>query len=149
MSFDAGWYVDPSAPGRMRWWDGASWTATTAEQPGSLNAVLAPPVAPALPQYGAAAPERWTPLNLLVPAERKMATRALVWGILSIPFFIAFPVPLLALIFGIVGVLRAGRLEREGGVAVGRGRSIAGIVLGGIGAALFVAAQVLMALYVR
>jgi hypothetical protein len=149
MSLDAGWYVDPSAPGRMRWWDGTSWTATTAEQPGSLNAIFPAAVAPATPQYGAAQPERWTAVNLLVPMERAMATRALVWGILSIPFFIAFPVPILALVFGIVGVLRAGRLEREGGVAVGRARSIAGIVLGGIGVVLFVAVQLLMALYVR
>jgi hypothetical protein len=148
MSFDAGWYADPSAPGRLRWWDGVAWTATTA--PTAAPTPVAPTlVAPSLPQYGVAQPERWSPVDLLIPAERTMATRALVWGILSIPLFIAFPVPLMALIFGIIGVVRAGRLERQGGVPVGRARSIAGIVLGGIGAVLFVAVQVMLALYVR
>lgn len=88
-------------------------------------------------------------MDLLVPAERTMATRALVWGILSIPFFIAFPVPLLALVFGIIGVSRANRLQLESGVPVGRGRSIAGIVLGGIGAVLFVVVQLMLALFAR
>lgn len=131
MSTVAGWYADPTAPGRLRWWDGATWTSATAF-PGP------PPAASQLPQYGAAQDEGWSPVNLLVPAERTMATRALVWGILSIPLFIAFPVPLMAIVFGILGLARAQRLERQSGEAVGRGRSIAGIVLGAIGALLLI-----------
>jgi hypothetical protein len=78
-----------------------------------------------------------------------MATRALVWGILSIPFFIIFLPTLLAVIFGIIGVARASRLEREGGVPVGRTRSIAGIVLGGIGVVFFIAVQIALVVFVR
>ncbi|MDX6698715.1 MAG: hypothetical protein QOE65_2112 [Solirubrobacteraceae bacterium] len=36
----AGWYADPQAPGRWRWWDGARWTddVSTPAVPGALTA---------------------------------------------------------------------------------------------------------------
>ncbi|MBO2988867.1 DUF2510 domain-containing protein [Leucobacter tardus] len=40
----AGWYPDPGAPGLMRFWDGAQWTAHTAP--------VVPPAAPAEPAIG-------------------------------------------------------------------------------------------------
>ena len=78
-----------------------------------------------------------------------MATRALVWGILSIPFFIAFPVWALAITFGTVGIARANRLRSAGGVPAGAGRSIAGLVLGCVGAVLNGVALVGVALISR
>jgi hypothetical protein len=138
MTIAAGWYADPSAPGRLRWWDGATWTATTAAAPHVPSAT--PPYDPHYSsQYGARQSEGMSAVDFIVPAERTMATRALVWGILSIPLFVAFPVPLLALVFGFIGLARARRLEREGGEPLGRARSIAGIVLGSVGALMLIA----------
>ena len=33
----AGWYDDPTAPGRQRWWNGSAWTEQTAETGGLLS----------------------------------------------------------------------------------------------------------------
>ena len=144
MSFVAGWYADPARPGNLRWWDGVTWTASMAPAPAPSRAptpappAYAPPAyAPAAqPVYGAVTKERWSPIELVVPAERTMATRALVWGILSVPLFIAFPVWIMAITFGAIGIARANRLRSLGGVPTGRGRSIAGLALGCVGAVL-------------
>jgi predicted PurR-regulated permease PerM len=67
-----------------------------------------------------------------------MATAALVLGILAvITSFTVFGgviLGLLAVIFGVIGLRRANR-----GVALGRGRAIAGIILGLLGIVLAVA----------
>jgi hypothetical protein len=69
-----------------------------------------------------------------------MATAALVLGILalitSITVFGGVLLGLLAIIFGIIGLRRANR-----GLALGRGRAIAGIILGLLG--ILVAAAVI------
>ncbi|GLI27688.1 hypothetical protein ARHIZOSPH14_19300 [Agromyces rhizosphaerae] len=104
----AGWYTEPGT-GRQRWWSGSEW--------GSYQAV----------------PSDWTPPRETV-AGNGFAIAALVlgiWGFLTtwIPFFIGLilgAVPdLLAIIFGILGIVRANRV---GGT--GLGIAIAGLVLG-------------------
>ena len=50
----AGWYPDPTGKPVQRWWDAQSWTAHE-------RAIEAPPVAPALPQAVAAAPQPEVP----------------------------------------------------------------------------------------
>lgn len=94
-----------------------------------LPPYLADPVPEAAPSYFTA-DGPWTPIHLLVPAARAMANRALVWGILSIPLFVAFPAAILAIASGVIGLGRARQLVREGAHPEGRGRSAAGIVLG-------------------
>ena len=164
MSFVEGWYADPGRPGYLRWWDGWAWTTSIAPSSASETAEPAvappgypPPAFPPLgyapptdpPPYAAVTNERWSPIELVIPAERTMATRALVWGILSVPLFIAFPVWMLAITFGAIGIARANRLRAAGGVPVGRGRSIAGLVLGCVGAVLTALVYVALALYSR
>jgi hypothetical protein len=151
MSFVAGWYPDPAQSGAVRWWDGAAWTASTAPSAPAAYAPTYPPAPVHIPQlaYGAVASEPWTPVNLLVPQAHTMATRSLVWGILSVPLFIAFPVWMLAIIYAAIGLARAGRLRAAGGVPVGRGRSIAGLVLGCVGALLNVGLYVALFVYSR
>jgi hypothetical protein len=55
---------------------------------------------------------------------------ALVLGIIGIPAFICFPVPLLAIVFGGVGYNQVNKGGGEGG---GKGMAIAGMILGVIG----------------
>lgn len=133
MSVVAGWYADPAGPGMLRWWDGASWTSTTAPMP-----LVPPQPAPygAAP-YGAApsgvTPDDgpWNAMDLLVPRARTLGTRALVWGIVAIVLPIAFAPAVMALVFGAMGLDRSRRLQASGLPASGRSGSIAGLVLGG------------------
>ncbi|BDZ64143.1 DUF4190 domain-containing protein [Agromyces mangrovi Wang et al. 2018] len=106
----AGWYTEPGT-GRQRWWNGSVW--------GSYQAV----------------PSDWKPPRETVPGNG-FAIAALVlgiWGFLTtwIPLFIGLilgAVPdLLAIIFGILGIVRAHRI---GGA--GLGVAIAGLVLGAL-----------------
>jgi hypothetical protein len=59
-----------------------------------------------------------------------MATAALVLGLLSIILFLTVIVPLLALIFGLVGLRQ---IKRSNGMKTGRGKAITGVVLGLLG----------------
>ncbi|MEL7238977.1 MAG: DUF4190 domain-containing protein [Planctomycetota bacterium] len=63
-------------------------------------------------------------------ANNGFSTAALVLGIVGLPTFCTGIVPLLAIIFGVIGLRQAGA---EGG---GRGLAIAGIVLGTVGVGL-------------
>jgi hypothetical protein len=129
----AGWYQDATNPSQMRWWDGTAWTddryPSVAQPPGSI----APPV-----QGGQAA------------SRNGFSGAALVLGLVSIlggvPFglrwlpagigiFLALctlVVAALAVLFGIMGVVRGTQVKRQTGRPLGRGPAIAGIVLGGV-----------------
>lgn len=61
----AGWYTDPGCASRLRWWDGNTWTANTAERPAATvpRASVGEPTSPA----DVAAPGR--ALRSAVPIE--------------------------------------------------------------------------------
>ena len=159
----AGWYADPAASGSVRYWNGTAWTEHTAPH----NPVPSPvsPVASATAQpagFGSAPyaqpagtetsyrdPAAYAPLQshspypgpqyvVAGPPKNGKATRALVWGIVSL-FINPFALPsVLAIVFGAQSRTTADQMERAGLVDSGRGRATAGLVLGCIGAAFFV-----------
>ncbi|WP_431218516.1 DUF2510 domain-containing protein [Leifsonia xyli] len=141
-----GWYADPSAPDAVRYWDGTRWTEHTAP---------APAAAPAPAPVGAAGypvqpHPTYTPMQshqayapqphyvVAVPPKNGKATRALVWGIISL-FINPFALPsILAIVFGAQARRIADDMDRAGLRDTGRGRATAGLVIGIVGAALFV-----------
>ena len=157
----AGWYTDPTEPDAVRYWDGDAWTKHTAP-------VSAPPppasaaastsgygqptgsAAPAFsPQYGQQEPT-YVPMHtqqmyrpqphyvVAVESKNSKATRALVWGLISL-IINPFGLPsILAIVFGAQGRRIADDMERAGLPNSGRGRATSALVVGIVGAALFV-----------
>ncbi|MGH1548398.1 DUF2510 domain-containing protein [Leifsonia poae] len=124
MTAVPGWYADPSGPGTVRYWDGAAWT----------QHVQPVPVAP-VPTYP---PQSYPYYAPAVPVKNSKATSALVWSLVSLvinPF--ALP-SILAIVFGVQGRRMAEQLEGAGQPNAGRGRATSGLVIGIVGAALFV-----------
>ena len=70
--------------------------------------------------------------NNATPAKNDMAIPALVLGIIGavLPFTVLLP--LSALIFGLLGILKAQKIKDQTGKALGLGLSIAGLVIGAV-----------------
>lgn len=125
----AGWFPDEQNPGILRWWDGYNWTEH--RQPQTAQAWL-----PAGQAIAATDPR----------AKNNLAYSGLVLGlaafIADIAFsllpsaigiaILAFVAAALAIVFGVLGVIRASRLKLSGLRPIGRGAAVTGIVLGGI-----------------
>jgi hypothetical protein len=165
MNPPAGWYADPVTAGIVRYWDGTAWTEHTAPHApippatssplvggnGETAGYSAAPHSSAAGSYGQ--PAGYAPMQsyspyssgsvnphyvVAVPPKNGKATRALVWGIISI-FINPLALPsILAIVFGAQARTTAEQMERARLVDSGRGRAIAGIVLGCVGAAFFV-----------
>ncbi|MDP9028741.1 MAG: DUF4190 domain-containing protein [Actinomycetota bacterium] len=119
VSVAPGWYADPMAPGHARWWSGRDWTHHVQPHPSGA--------------YGVAN-DSWSATNLLVPQQRSLAVRSLVWGIVAVVIDPLLAPSILAIVFGIMALNRGKRLMAQGFTPLGRSRAIAGIVLGSIGA---------------
>ena len=124
----AGWHLE-SGSNRYRWWDGSSWGVYHDQMPaGYVGPVARAPIAPS--------------------ATNGFAVAALVlgiWGFLVtwIPFFIGLVLgglpDLLAVVFGILGIVRANASGGRGFVM-----ALIGLILGGLAfLSLFVGAGTL------
>jgi len=114
-----GWYPDPSIPGVVRWWSGSGWTEHTTA------------AAPAAGELSYSLDDRsgFTAMNLVVPSGRSVATRSLVWGIVSVLLPVLL-ISALAIVFGAIGLHRARVRVRAGYDPDGKRRALAGVVLG-------------------
>lgn len=138
-----GWYPDPSAPARQRYWDGSAWTDYTDENYAEKTGIQAPGTGvgvsswPTTPQ--AATPVAGTPVGQqpwVGPATRTngMAIGSLVTGIISLVICVT-SLPL-GVLLGPVAIglsIRANRVMREDSTQTGKGLATAGLVTGIIG----------------
>ena len=116
-----GWYPEPTT-GRHRWWDGIQWAFFPPEgqEVAAVPARVVVGPTPSNPYAGVAYPTSYQhPTN-------GMATASLVLGLVGLVLCTLFIPSILAVIFGVVGVRRAGQ---PGGV--GKGKAIWGLSLGG------------------
>lgn len=136
-STDPGWYNDPAGRFEFRYHNGSAWTSDVASNGQRYVDPVAPgggpPVPHSLPPGRAAAGDR-----------NGIAVAALVCGIVSVAigwipvlFAIGAVLAVLAIIFGIVGIRRAGSGGRR------RGFAITGLVTGSVGVLVAVAGLML------
>jgi hypothetical protein len=64
MNPQPGWYASPNEPGRLRWWDGARWTHTTAPQSVPGQAPASSSTTPAAAEH-----QRYSPGYAAAPAS--------------------------------------------------------------------------------
>lgn len=114
-----GWYNDPMNPAQVRWWSGQDWTHHVQILPRAARPVN---------------DEQWSAVNLVIPRQKTMAVRALVWGIVAVVIDPLLAPSILAIIYGAMALRRARDFELKGETPLGRRRAIAGIALGSFGA---------------
>lgn len=155
----AGYYPDPEDGSRLRWWDGTRWGAVMPVPAAPSAPVVGPTPRGAdvrAPQWVAAprppAPSEYRPVGVdatplrgrRAHVERDRQTRAanpfgyagLALAIVALLFNL-FAVPsILAVVFGAIGLSRAGQLT--GHRVTGFGVSLAAVILGLVSGALFV-----------
>lgn len=128
----AGWHLEPST-GKYRWWDGANWTVYYEQMPMEAPRTQAQAFA-AQPEADGRPVTARGPVYAPEPNGFAIAAFILgVWGFLTtwIPLFIGLLLgglpDLLAVVFGIIGIVRANQ-------SGGRGMAFAviGVVLGGL-----------------
>ena len=82
--------------------------------------------------------DQWSNQEYEEPPRNTLATVGLTFGVLS--FIIPGVAGLVGLVTSALGLVRSGRFKQEDGVALGRGKSVAGIALSLIGSAASIAA---------
>lgn len=139
----AGWFPDPNGRHEHRYFNGRAWTADVAD---AGNRAIDP--------YGSGPSPVFAPYPpAAAPAGGNgQATAALVCGLVGaliawMPFVVVagFVLAVLAIVFGVQGLRRANRAD----VATGRGKAIAGLVLGAVAIGLSVLGTILSVVVFR
>lgn len=144
----AGWFPDPSAPGRQRYWDGAAWTEYTDENYVEKTGVTAPgtgvgtsswPVTPGSPAEGMPPQPDTGGQPWVSPAPRNsgVAIGSLVSGIISLAACITtLPIGVVAGPIAIVLAVRGRTQIKQDPTLTGSGMATAGMITGILGTIL-------------
>lgn len=132
-----GWYPDPTGRFEHRYHNGSGWTAdVSTDGQRMVDAFGVAPSAtrpvPAAPGGGPPPPPGGSAGNGLATAAMVLGIIGAVFGAMIVFFFLAAPLGILALVFGLIGRSRARTTGR------GRGASITGLVLGPLAVVLSV-----------
>lgn len=125
-SVPGGWYPDPENEGTERYWDGWAWSEQ--RRPAQGYELVAPVVLRAPLQQSPSNPQAVTALSCGASAS--------VFGAIPFTFWIAFPLGIIAIIFGALGRSKAQREPLAGKRSMatwGLGLGVAGLVLGLVG----------------
>lgn len=132
----AGWYPDPTEPGKMRWWDGAAW----GEQRDSVVTPSSPPpMPPAPPTFGVGTvPMGPGPASAYGPGPaystggRGGETNKLaLWSMISSLAF-GFLCGIGYVVGIVLGIVALNQFKRPGNTQTGKGFAVAGIAVGAV-----------------
>lgn len=150
-----GWYPDPDGGGAERWWNGAGWSDTRRAKDGSPVAVSSPvaasplpprpnpyapplpvqPYAPASPYPPTAAPPAYPVATGTSPTTsvNRNAMIGFVFGLIALFFNVLFVLAPLAVVFSVLGIIRARQLKAEGVASNNLVFAVIGLLTGALG----------------
>ncbi|GAA3331277.1 DUF2510 domain-containing protein [Curtobacterium albidum] len=138
----AGWFPDPQDANRLRWWDGHAWGTATHAMPTRTGPVVPVVVAPVGPSFsvqgGALRTGSWAS-GSAAPRIGLTAFVAVVLAVVSVAWNPFGAVSVVAIILGVVGVVRPGASGARRVVA--RSAAASALVVAVATAAVAVAAQ--------
>lgn len=147
-----GWYPEATSSTGQRYWDGQGWTEYLTPQevsppalyPQATQGAQQPTIPPSAtgPSVPQPVPNRHQAPHgqlLIVPRGYRNALAGWALGVAIVSLVLSFfaVVPIIALILGILGLVRSGRLQQSTGVATGRARSVWAICLSAVSILFF------------
>jgi hypothetical protein len=141
-----GWRPDPEQPGTLRWWNGLGWSDARRAADDAMDRVRDAAHDAARGSTISASDVARTALDrrtvrgapaaaagAAVAAANPFAAGAIALGILGLAVGLYGVLSLVGLVVSLAGLARSRRLAAEGSRRTGLGRSLAGLVLSGIG----------------
>jgi hypothetical protein len=140
----AGWYPDPDGGAGERWWNGAGWSDSRRGGAGTAASPYAPAIPPVIYSADNPAPQGPGELPAATRTGISINTRVnrnamigFVTGLISLFFNVFYLLAPLAIVFSVLGIVRARQLRAQGTTAnlmafalIGLGLGIVSAIIG-------------------